>query len=289
MILIGSGLWSHLDQKEIALASSNLALVTGHMGKASCASSSLKKNAMHQGAVDMELFSEGEVPKERSPAKGSRRKNKGTLSHRRKSLCLFSCSGKTSLRKKFHWSSSKTFSWLKPQRRLKVVLPACSFLEKGGTYTNLERRVQKIESPPFHLFTIQIGFWYFSFSASPFESPIPGDTPEAVFEEIGRVLPHYRGIQDGEQWPSGSPFLYADGFPMGKSKTDTYQWRSDHQNPEGFSFCLIQRPSLFQSGSLSSKSNALKQVSEKPFLEMNPEDGQLSQDRRGRSSTGIYS
>ena len=36
MILIGSGLWSHLDPKEIAMASSNLALITGHIGKESC-------------------------------------------------------------------------------------------------------------------------------------------------------------------------------------------------------------------------------------------------------------
>ncbi len=33
MILIGSGPWSHLPQKEIAITSSNLALITGHLGK----------------------------------------------------------------------------------------------------------------------------------------------------------------------------------------------------------------------------------------------------------------
>jgi len=44
--LIGSALWSHLGPKEIALASSNLALVTGHMGKASCGILILLENAM---------------------------------------------------------------------------------------------------------------------------------------------------------------------------------------------------------------------------------------------------
>jgi anaerobic selenocysteine-containing dehydrogenase len=42
--------------------------------------------------------------------------------------------------------------------------------------------------------------------------------------------------------------------------------------PEGYPFQLIQRPSLFRSGLLSSKSDALKMVSEKPYLEINPED-----------------
>ena len=105
------------------------------------------------------------------------------------------------------------------------------------------------------------------------EFSIPGDTPEAVFEEIGRVLPHYRGIQDGEQWPNASPYLYAEGFPMGKAKLIPGNGRTVHQNPEGYPFTLIQRPSLFQSGLLSSKSDALKTVSEKPYLEMNAVDG----------------
>jgi formate dehydrogenase major subunit len=57
MILIGSGLWSHLDPKEIAMASSNLALVTGHMGKESCGILILLEKCNDQGAIDMGLFS----------------------------------------------------------------------------------------------------------------------------------------------------------------------------------------------------------------------------------------
>ena len=156
-----------------------------------------------------------------------------------------------------------------------VVLPACSLVEKGGTYTNLERRVQKLNPlrPPLH--QSKSDFDIFLSLLRLLESPIPGDTPEAVFEEIGRVLPHYRDIQDGEQWPNNSPFLYAEGFPMGKAKLIPIDGRTAHQNPEGYPFHLIQRPSLFQSGLLSSKSDALKSVAEKPYLEMNPEDGQL--------------
>jgi anaerobic selenocysteine-containing dehydrogenase len=62
---------------------------------------------------------------------------------------------------------------------------------------------------------------------------------------------------------------------MGKAKLIPTCGGAAHQNPEGYPFHLIQRPSLFQSGLLSSKSDALKSVSEKPYLEMNPEDGRL--------------
>jgi predicted molibdopterin-dependent oxidoreductase YjgC len=275
MILIGSGLWSHLDQKEIALASSNLALITGHMGKTSCGILILLEKCNAQGAVDMDLFSEG---------KRSQRKDllQRALEEKIKALYLigenpFASSPvqERQVLEKVPLIIVQDLFMTETAEKAQVVLPACSFVEKGGTYTNLERRVQKLKPLRSPLYQSKPDFDIFLSLLRLFESPIPGDTPEAVFEEIGRVHPHYRGIQDGEQWPSGSPFLYVDGFPMGKAKLIPINGRTVHQNSEEFPFSLIQKPSLFQSGSLSSKSDALKHVSEKPFLEMNPEDGQL--------------
>ena len=60
---------------------------------------------------------------------------------------------------------------------------------------------------------------------------------------------------------------------MGKAKLIPVDGVTPHQNPEGYPFHLIQRPSLFQSGLLSSESDALKTVSERPYLEMNADDG----------------
>jgi len=104
------------------------------------------------------------------------------------------------------------------------------------------------------------------------EGPIPGETSEEVFEEIGRDLPYYQKIQDGEQWPKGSPYLYSNGFPFGKAKLIPLEERNPQPQPKEYPFHLIQRPSLFQSGLLSSKSDALKTVSEKSYLEMNSGD-----------------
>src|SRR5512139_1817047 len=68
-------------------------------------------------------------------------------------------------------------------------------------------------------------------------------------------------------------YLYENGFPMGRAKLIPLETKTSQSQPQPDSFYLIQKPSLFQSGSLSSKSDALKSVSEKPYLEMNPEDG----------------
>jgi len=273
MILIGSGLWSHLDPKEIAMASSNLALVTGHMGKESCGILILLEKCNDQGAIDMGLFSymEEDGKKDLLPK---------ALEGKLKALYLIGGNpfvsspafGRQAL-EKIPLIIVQDLFMTETAEKAHVVLPACSFVEKGGTFTNLERRVQKLNPLRSPLGQSKSDFDIFLSLLRLLECPIPGETPEAIFEEIGRDLPHYRGIQDGEQWPNGSPYLYAEGFPIGKAKLIPVNGGTVHQNPEGYPFHLIQRPSLFQSGLLSSKSDALKSVSEKPYLEMNPEDG----------------
>jgi len=74
------------------------------------------------------------------------------------------------------------------------------------------------------------------------------------------------------QWPNNASYLYADGFPNGKAKLIPVGKTLGSPIPEGYPFLLIQRPSLFQSGFLSSKSDALNSVSEKPYVEINLED-----------------
>ena len=272
MILVGSGLWSHLDSKEIAMASSNLALVTGHIGKASSGILILLEKCNSQGAVDMGLFSEGEVD-------GRKDLLQKTLEGKLKALYLIGENSSLSspafggqALEKIPFLIVQDLFMTETAEKAHVILPACAFVEKGGTFTNLERRVQKLNPLRSPLGQSKSDFDVFLSLLRLLECPVLGETPEAVFEEIGRVLPHYQGIQDGEQWPNGSTYLYADGFPMGKARLIPVHGGTAHQNPEGYPFHLIQRPSLFRSGLLSSKSDALKIVSEKPCLEMNPED-----------------
>ena len=275
MILIGAGLWSHLDQKEIALASSNLALATGHLGKESCGILILLEKCNSQGAVDMGLFTETEEGrKEKLLQKVKEGKLKALYLVGEDISSSFPSFEKSAL-DKLPLLIIQDLFMTETAKMAHVVLPACSFVEKEGTYTNLERRVQKLIPfrPPLH--QSKSDFDIFLSLLRLLECPIQGETPEAVLEEISRDLPHYRGIQDGEQWPNASPYLYAEGFPNGKAKLIPVNGGAVHPDSEGYPFHLIQKPSLFQSGLLSSKSDTLKKVSEKPYLEMNPEDAQL--------------
>jgi len=272
MILIGSGRWSHVAQKEIAIASSNLALTTGHIGKESSGILVLLEKCNAQGAVDMGLFSQNGKNGEKGVLQKALEGGLKALYVIGENPPVSSTLGRQAL-EKVPLIVVQDLFMTEAAEKAHVVLPACSFIEKGGTFTNLERRVQKLNPLRSPLGQSKSDFDIFLSLLRLFECPAAGETPEAIFEEIGRELSQYHGIQSGEQWPKGSSYLYAEGFPMGKAKLIFIDGKAPHQNPQGYPFHLIQRPSLFQSGLLSSKSDALKSVLEKPYLEMNPEDG----------------
>jgi len=153
-----------------------------------------------------------------------------------------------------------------------VVLPSCAFVEKQGTYTNLERRVQRLNPLRLPKNQSRSDFDIFLELLRLLEVPVPGETPEAIFQEISKKIPNYQGILDGEQWPKGKKYLYGDGFPIGKAKLIPLEMKKPQPLPEDYPCYLIQRPSLFGWGGLSLRSENLRVVLEKPDLEMNAED-----------------
>lgn len=79
-------------------------------------------------------------------------------------------------------------------RHADVILPAASFAEKVGTFTNTERRVQKLSmavpSPG-----IARADWEILVDLSQyFERPLEYGTPEQVWEDIRGAVPKYAGI-----------------------------------------------------------------------------------------------
>ncbi|HSE46097.1 MAG TPA: molybdopterin dinucleotide binding domain-containing protein, partial [Gemmatimonadales bacterium] len=119
-----------------------------------------------------------------------------------------------------------------------VVLPACSFAEKEGTFTNSERRVQRVrqaisavgESRPDWEIVCEIARRMaaeLGIDVRQFEY----DGPSAVFDEMARLTPFLRGLdyerldrEGGLQWPCPTPdhpgtrYLYGESFPRGLGK-----------------------------------------------------------------------
>jgi predicted molibdopterin-dependent oxidoreductase YjgC len=273
MILIGSGEWSPLPQKEIAIAASNLALITGHLGKASSGILVLLEKSNSQGAIDQGIGSNGGKDVLKKVEEG-----------KIKALYVI---GEDPLVKtprpdrpkrsleKLQLLVVQDLFMTETARMAHVVLPAASFAEKEGTYTNLERRVQKLNPFRSPIHGAKTDFDIFLLLLDMLESPVPGETAETIFGEISRRNPYYHGIRDGEQWPKGSSTLYSDGFPNGKAKLIPVEDPKQSFISGGtgdYPLLMVQKPSLFRSGLLSRKSENLEMVLGEPSVEINPKD-----------------
>jgi len=281
MILIGSGLWSHLEPQEVAIASSNLALISGHVGKESSGILLLLEKCNSQGAIDMGVFSDGEG---RDLFQEAGQGGKLRALYLVGEDPLMSSADSDPRRKaleKLPLLIVQDLFMTETAKMAHVVLPACSFVEKTGTYTNLERRVQRLNPLRSPRGQSRSDFDIFLQLLKLLECSVEGETPEAIFEEMGRFVPSYRGLEDGGQWPRGLSYLYSEGFVGRKGKLIPVEGKRVDPILEGYPFQLIQRPSLFRSGLLSLKSDTLKKVSEEPHLEMNPEDARRLQIEEG--------
>ncbi len=267
MILIGPGYWSYSESEEIAIASSNLALLTGHIGKEGSGIILLLGKCNSQGAIDTGILSGAGGIKDLL-----KKAEDGSL----KALYLVGKNPALSSRvlENLKLLVVQDLFMTETAKGAHVVLPACSFVEKSGTYTNLERRVQKLHPLRLPEGQSKSDFEIFLRLLRLLEVPVSGETLEAIFQEFSQIVPQYQGLQDGEQWPKGAGYLYEDGFPMGKAKLIPLAQPQPKPQPDPYPFYLIQRSSLFRSGELSLRSENLKRVLEKPSLELNIDDAQ---------------
>jgi predicted molibdopterin-dependent oxidoreductase YjgC len=109
-----------------------------------------------------------------------------------------------------------------------VVLPAVSFAEKDGTFTNTERRVQRVRKAIEPVGQSRPDREILADLATRMGSPMSYDSAEDVFEEMRSLTPSYAGITyeridpGGLQWPCpdvehpGTRILHRNGFTRGK-------------------------------------------------------------------------
>ena len=75
-----------------------------------------------------------------------------------------------------------------------VILPAASFAEKDGTFTNTERRVQRVRKGLDPLGDSRPDWKIICNLSEKMGVPMNYDDPEEIMEEIARLVPIYGGI-----------------------------------------------------------------------------------------------
>ena len=168
-----------------------------------------------------------------------------------------------------------------------LVLPGASFLEKDGTFTNLERRIQRIRKavePPNGI----LPDWRVVCEVSSrMGYPMPYQHPSEIMDEIAKLTPMLAGVSydrldqhAGLQWPvptathEGTALMHQETFPKGKAHFVAVEYLPPGETPSvEYPFVLTTGRILqhYNCGAQTRRTDILELV-DTDVLEMHPAD-----------------
>ena len=170
-----------------------------------------------------------------------------------------------------------------------VVLPAAAFAEKDGTFTNTERRVQRVRKaldPPGQA---RIDWEIVCDLARRMGYQMSYDNVAQIQDEIASLTPIYGGItydrldEGALQWPCpdrdhpGTPYLHKGRFSRGLGKFHAVEFIPPKELPdEAYPFVLSTGRILqhFHTGSMSRRSAVLDELVSVGVVEIHPTDAE---------------
>ena len=159
-----------------------------------------------------------------------------------------------------------------------VLLPGSTFLEKDGTFTNAERRINRVRQvmPP----VAGMADWQVTQAlAQALGYPMDYQHPSEIMDEIAQLTPSFHGVSYDKldrlgsiQWPcneahpSGTPTMHVEDFPIGKGQfAITHYVPTDERSTGRF-------PLLLTTGRILSQYNVGAQTRRTDNLEWHQED-----------------
>ena len=172
-------------------------------------------------------------------------------------------------------------------RMADVVLPSRCFAEKEGTFTNSERRVQRVRQavpPPGEA---RYDWEILCDLADRMGHPMAYADSEAVFEEIRKVTPSYAGVtyarieEEGIHWPCpneehpGTPILHREMFTRGEGLFHAIEWTPPaEQVDDDYPLYLTTGRLLYHyhTGTMTMKTEGLNERAPECFVEISAND-----------------
>ncbi len=318
-IVFGKGVTASVCGYEDSLALADLSLITGNVGRSGGGVNPMAGKAGEQGACDMGALPD-RLPGYRKVASDEDRKRLGSLwkteipktagltvmemlvaaaEGRVQALYVVGSDPAFELpdRKRTADALSKT-KFLVVQdvfmsdtaALADVILPAATFAEKEGTFTNSERRVQRIRPAMKVLAGARPDGEIISLISGKMGRPMDWE-PSLVMDKISVSTPIYAGItydlleSGGVQWPyyeemkSGTAILHSQGYDDRRAAkgeeiaAKVAAARSVKDDiKEGYPFFADIAVSLYHSGTTTRKSKGPNLVVGGPFAALNPAD-----------------
>jgi formate dehydrogenase major subunit len=159
-----------------------------------------------------------------------------------------------------------------------VFLPGTSFLEKDGTFTNAERRINRVR-PVMAAISGKQEWQVAADLATAMGTPMGWESGAAIMDEIARVTPTFQGVSfatldrlGSVQWPcnaaapDGTPIMHQDGFVRGKGRFMITEFVPTEERTSRFF------PLILTTGRILSQYNVGAQTRRTDNVQWHPED-----------------
>ena len=313
------GVTEHTTGTEGVMSLSNLALVTGKMGRSGCGVNPLRGQNNVQGACDMGALPtdytgyqkvDNDAVREKfekawgvklSPKPGLKATEVFPAAIAGKIKGLYICGEDPIVSdpdtthvekalKSLDFLVIQDLFMTKTAEYADVILPAVSYAEKEGTFTNTERRVQRIRKAVTVPGDMRNDIDIITDLMNAMGYPQKRVTSAEVMDEIAALTPSFHGISHarldaGEslQWPCpekdhpGTPIMHVGGPTRGKALLFPAPYTPAAELPdEEYPFILSTGRILYHynAGSMTMRSAGLRRISGEGFIEMNEKDAE---------------
>ncbi len=168
-----------------------------------------------------------------------------------------------------------------------VVLPSKCFAEKEGTFSNTERRVQRVRKAVDPPGTAKDDWQITCEIASAMGYEMAYENSEAIFNELASVTPSYRGISydriehEGLHWPCptpehpGTPILHGVQFTRGKGLFHAIEWIAPAEVADDDYPLYLTTGRLiyhYHTGTMTMKTEGLNERAPESFVEITSGD-----------------
>jgi len=318
-ILYAMGITQHSHGTDNVIATANLAMLTGNVGKPSSGVNPLRGQNNVQGACDLgalpnvypgyQSVSDPAVKEKFEAAWGASLSDKPGLTvtemldaaYKGQIKALYVVGENPPLSepdathamealKKTDFLVVQDIFLSETAQEADVVLPATSFAEKDGTFTNTERRVQRVRKAIEPVGDSKPDWWITSQIAQKMgANGFRFENASQIMDEIASLTPSYGGIsynrleEGGLQWPCpapdhpGTPILHTTQFTRGKGHFVPLEYKPSMELPDDEYPLMLttgRRRYHWPTGTMTRKVKGLNELLGEGLVEINPKDAE---------------
>ncbi|EGO8973308.1 formate dehydrogenase subunit alpha [Enterococcus faecalis] len=170
-----------------------------------------------------------------------------------------------------------------------VVLPGISYAEKDGTFTNTERRVQRVRKAVEPRGQAREDYEIFCEVMTRMGYPCAYESAKEIMEEISAMTPSFGGInyerleKESLQWPCrsltdpGTPIMHVGNFSRGKGLFKAIPYKQAQELPdEEYPYLMLTGRMLYHynTRAMTGRTEGINQIANHSYIEINAVDAQ---------------